>query len=58
MSALAVDIQELVYPLPFGRFRSTVLTSCFPIDAADGFDTTAVGLIAPALKLPPARSAT
>jgi MFS transporter, AAHS family, 4-hydroxybenzoate transporter len=57
MSALAVDIQELVDPPPFGRFRTTVLTSCFPIGAADGFDTTAVGFIAPALKLPPARSA-
>ena len=57
MSALAVDIQELVDPPPFGRFRTTVLMSCFPFGAADAFDAAAVGFIAPTLKLPPARSA-
>jgi hypothetical protein len=57
MSALAVDIQELVYA-PIWSVSDHGSNVFFPIGAADGFDTTAVGFIAPALKLPPARSAT
>jgi len=55
MSALAVDIQVYAPIWSVSDHGSNVF---FPIGAADGFDTTAVGFIAPALKLPPARSAT
>jgi hypothetical protein len=57
MSVLAVDFQKLVNPRPFSRFQNTVSVLGFPADAAKGFDTAAVGLNAPTLKLSPARSA-
>jgi hypothetical protein len=57
MSVLTVDSQKLVHPRPFSRFQNTVSVLGFPADAAEGFDTAAVGLIAPTLKLSPARSA-
>ena len=57
MSALTIDIQELVYPRLFGRFQDTILTPCFPFNAAEGFDLAVVGFIAPPLKFSPARSA-
>ena len=53
MSALTVDIQELVYPSPFSRFQGTALAVCFLVDAAEGFDTV---VIAPTRKSSPARS--
>ena len=40
----------------FSRFQNTVSVLGFPADA-EGFDTAAVGFIAPTLKLSPARSA-
>ena len=55
MSVLTVNFQKLVNPRPFSRFQNSVLG--FPADAAEGFDTAAVGFIAPTLKLSPARSA-
>ena len=42
MSALTVDIQELVYPSPFSRFQGTALAVSFLVDAAEGFDTVAI----------------
>ena len=57
MSALTVDIQELVYPSPFSRFQGTALAVCFLVDAAEGFDTVAIVVIAPTRKSSPARSA-
>ena len=57
MSVLTVDFQKLVNPRPFSRFQNTVSVLGFPADAAEGFDTAAVGFIAPTLKLSPARSA-
>ena len=57
MSALTVDIQELVYPRPFSRFQNRVLALCFLVDAAEGFDTATIGFIAPTRKSSPARSA-
>ena len=57
MSALTVDIQELVYPSPFSRFQGTALAVCFLVHAAEGFDTAAIGFIAPTRKSSPVRSA-
>jgi len=41
----------------FSRFQNTVSVLGFPADAAEGFDTAAVGFIAPTLTLSPERSA-
>ena len=57
MTVLTGDFQKLVNPRPFSRFQNTISVLRFPADAAEGFDTAAVGFIAPTLKLSPARSA-
>jgi hypothetical protein len=57
MTVLTVDFQKLVNLRPFSRFQNTVSALGFPADAAEVFDTAAVGFIAPTLKLLPARSA-
>ena len=57
MTVLTVDFQKLVNPRPFSRFQNTVSVLGFPADAAEGFDTAAIGFIAPTPKLSPARSA-
>ena len=56
MFVLTVDFQKLVNPRPFSRFQYIVSVLGFPADAAEGFDTAAVGFIAPTLKLSPAGS--
>ena len=48
--ARTVDIQEFINSRPLSRYQLTVLTLCFLVVAADGFDTAAVGYIAPALR--------
>jgi MFS transporter, AAHS family, 4-hydroxybenzoate transporter len=45
-----IDIQEFINERPFTRFQITVLMLCFLVVAADGFDTAAIGFIAPALR--------
>ena len=50
MSAATIDIQEFINSRPFSPFQIVVLTLCFLVVAADGFDTAAVGFIAPALR--------
>src|SRR5437899_9651568 len=50
MSASIIDVQEFINSRPFGPFQIAVLTLCFLVVAADGFDTAAVGFIAPALR--------
>ena len=48
--AQTVDIQDFINARPFSRFQITVLILCFLVVAADGFDTAAIGFIAPALR--------
>jgi AAHS family 4-hydroxybenzoate transporter-like MFS transporter len=47
--AITVDVQAFIDEHRFSRFQWIVLALCFLILAADGFDTAAVGFIAPAL---------
>jgi AAHS family 4-hydroxybenzoate transporter-like MFS transporter len=44
-----VDIQALVNEHPFSRFQWLVFAMCFVIVLMDGFDTAAIGFIAPSL---------
>jgi Major Facilitator Superfamily len=48
--APTIDIQEFINARPFTRFQIMVLMFCFLVVAADGFDTAAIGFIAPALR--------
>jgi AAHS family 4-hydroxybenzoate transporter-like MFS transporter len=48
--AHTIDIQEFINARPFTRYQITVLILCFLVVAADGFDTAAIGFIAPALR--------
>src|SRR3954447_13538218 len=48
--AQTVDIQNFINARPFSRFQITVLILCFLVVAADGFDTAAIGFIAPGLR--------
>ncbi|HYZ32749.1 MAG TPA: MFS transporter [Crenalkalicoccus sp.] len=49
-AAGTVDIQEFMNSRPLSRYQVMVLLLCFLVVAADGFDTAAVGYIAPALR--------
>lgn len=44
-----IDIQALVNEHPFSRFQWLVFAMCFVIVLMDGFDTAAIGFIAPSL---------
>jgi AAHS family 4-hydroxybenzoate transporter-like MFS transporter len=44
-----VDVQTFIDSQPFSPFQWTILVLCFLVVAADGFDTAAVGFIAPSL---------
>lgn len=46
----AIDVQEFINSRPLSRYQIAVLVLCFLVVAADGFDTAAVGYIAPALR--------
>ena len=43
------DVQALIDSQPFGGYQWVILALCFLIVAIDGFDTAAIGYIAPAL---------
>lgn len=45
-----IDIQDFINSRPLSRYQLFVLVLCFLVVAADGFDTAAVGYIAPALR--------
>lgn len=45
-----VDVQEFMNDRPFKGLRIHILVLCFLVVAADGFDTSAIGFIAPALR--------
>jgi MFS transporter, AAHS family, 4-hydroxybenzoate transporter len=44
-----VDIQDFINSRKLSGFQTTVLVLCFRVVAVDGFDTAAVGYVAPAL---------
>ncbi|MES2263676.1 MAG: MFS transporter [Pseudomonadota bacterium] len=48
MSAV-LDVQQFIDEHPFSRYQWRILAICFLIVAADGFDTAAIGFVAPAL---------
>ena len=47
MAPQTIDIHEFTNSRPFTRFQIMVLIFCFLVVAADGFDTAAIGFIAP-----------
>ncbi|MEM5457476.1 MFS transporter [Paraburkholderia phytofirmans] len=47
--ASVVDVQGFINEHPFGRFQRLVFLMCFLIVVLDGFDTAAIGFIAPSL---------
>lgn len=47
--ASVVDVQGFINEHPFGRFQRLVFLMCFVIVVLDGFDTAAIGFIAPSL---------
>ena len=49
-TASTVDIQDFINSRPVSRYQILVIALCFLVVAADGFDTAAVGYIAPALR--------
>jgi MFS transporter, AAHS family, 4-hydroxybenzoate transporter len=49
-TAGTVDIQGFINSRPVSRYQIMVIVLCFLVVAADGFDTAAVGYIAPALR--------
>lgn len=49
-SGSTIDVQDFMNERPFGGFRVHILVYCFLVVAADGFDTSAIGFIAPALR--------
>ena len=44
-----VDVQAFINAHPFGRFQRLIFFMCFAIVLLDGFDTAAIGYIAPSL---------
>jgi MFS transporter, AAHS family, 4-hydroxybenzoate transporter len=48
-SQRTLDVQTYIDENRFSRFQWMILALCFLVVAADGFDTAAVGFIAPAL---------
>lgn len=52
MSQRQLDVQEVVnaHSTPLSAFQKRVIFLCFLVVAIDGFDTAAIGFIAPALK--------
>ena len=45
----SVDVQSFLNEHPFSRFQWVIFALCFLIVLADGFDTAAIGFIAPSL---------
>lgn len=50
MTTPTVDVQDFIDASPLTRFQMLVILLCFLTVAADGFDTAAVGFIAPTLR--------
>ena len=48
-NASVVDVQGFIDEHPFGRFQRLIFFMCFVIVLLDGFDTAAIGFIAPSL---------
>ena len=46
----SIDVQSFIDRNPLSRSQKLIMWLCFIIVAIDGFDTAAVGFIAPALK--------
>jgi AAHS family 4-hydroxybenzoate transporter-like MFS transporter len=44
------DVQHFIDTLPFSRLQRLTLWLCFLVVAVDGFDTAAIGFIAPAIR--------
>ncbi|MGH7005631.1 MAG: MFS transporter, partial [Alphaproteobacteria bacterium] len=49
-TARSIDVQEHINTHPVSRFQGMVMALCFLVVAIDGFDTAAIGFIAPALR--------
>jgi AAHS family 4-hydroxybenzoate transporter-like MFS transporter len=49
-SSRIVDVQDVINRYPVSGFQKLVIALCFLVVAIDGFDTAAVGFIAPALR--------
>ena len=47
--ASVFDVQSFIDEHPFGRFQRLIFFMCFVIVLLDGFDTAAIGFIAPSL---------
>ena len=50
MPARILDVQEVVNANPLSAYQKIAIALCFLVVAIDGFDTAAIGFIAPALK--------
>ncbi|HEU0222428.1 MAG TPA: MFS transporter [Paracoccaceae bacterium] len=50
MPARTLDVTDVVNAQPLSSFQKLVIVLCFLVVAIDGFDTAAIGFIAPALK--------
>jgi AAHS family 4-hydroxybenzoate transporter-like MFS transporter len=50
MPTRILDVQEVVNANPLSPYQKMVIALCFLVVAIDGFDTAAIGFIAPALK--------
>lgn len=48
-SATTIDVAEYIDAQPVGRFQIRLLLTCAAVLFLDGFDTTAIGYVAPAL---------
>src|SRR5246127_6008985 len=48
-AARTVDVQTFLNEHPFSRFQWMIFTLCFWVVLLDGFDTAAIGYIAPSL---------
>jgi MFS transporter, AAHS family, 4-hydroxybenzoate transporter len=48
-AARTVDIQTFLNEHPFSRFQWVIFALCFCVVLLDGFDTAAIGYIAPSL---------
>ncbi|EEG08652.1 MFS transporter [Pseudogulbenkiania ferrooxidans] len=46
----SLDVQHFIDALPFSRLQRGILWLCFLVVAVDGFDTAAIGFIAPAIR--------
>ena len=50
MPTRTIDVPEFINSRPISRYQIMVIVLCFLVVAADGFDTAAIGYIAPALR--------